>query len=130
MLQNIKSKIFNFVNTNLDKETLVKIEKLVNLLKKLEKFIKDKETKLLNKRKDILLKLNNEFPKFKKELIWCMILGVIIYISFFILNLFYGSDIYIDLPPEDIHSYKPKPLSKEEAEEAIKKVIENRGRRK
>ena len=35
----------------------------------LEKLVRDKETKLLDKRKAILLKFKNEYPKFKKELI-------------------------------------------------------------
>jgi malate synthase len=130
MLQNIKSKIFSFVNTTLDKKTLLKIEKIVNLLKNLEKLIRDKETKLLEKRKDLLLKFKNEFPKFKKEIIKCIIVGTLVYLGFFILHLFYGLDIDLDLYPKDIHSIIPKPMTKEEIEEGIKKIIENRGRRK
>lgn len=130
MLQNIKSKFFSFVNIVLDKETLLKIEKIINLFKKLEKLIREKETKLLDKRKEILLKFKKEFPKFKKEFIKCMIVGTLVYFSFFILNYVYGSVIDIELDPEYFFSKLPKPMTKEEAEEAIKKIIENRGRRK
>jgi|SRR5690554_5196773 len=111
MLNNKQFKKFRSFINNLGTKQIFDIKELPKLISYLETLIREKESNLLSKRKEIILKFNKNIPKFKKEIIQTIILTLVFYISILFLNIFYGISIRPeDIEPKDILLILPEDL--------------------